>query len=189
MTEKIEVEDSILRFNHLKRYYSEGVFKFIRKYYKTFNTNMQILDVGCGHGRHLILFKQLGFINLTGVDIVRRNKRNQYAFIKQDIRKGIPVEDKFSDITICTFVLKFIEPESLEYVISELLRVTKQYLILQTRQIKTTKYSNKYDILRFFNLIKKNKEFEILEFNKTDEKIVARRKEWQEKDTVYISRK
>jgi SAM-dependent methyltransferase len=152
--------------------------------YLDLNKNMSVLDVGCGHGRHLNLFYNLGFRNLTGVDIVKRSYLNKkYKYIKFDIREDFSNESllqKEYDIVLCNFVLMFISPNQQIKVIDKLLKTTNKYLLIETREIGG-KYSYSCYIQNFYYYIKTKREFEIIYYNKNKERLTVKRK-WQQVD-------
>lgn len=174
---------SFLISNHLKEGYSDYNLLFLKKYHQELNLNNKILDVGCGHYRNLYFFYKLGFKNLYGIDKLdpkpstKPNKFN-VNFIKHDINYGLPYEDKEFDIVICNFVLMFISPDKLKFVLYELLRVAKTFCIIETQkpfyeakngQIKL--YEFKYIV----EAIENSKEFEILDKKIYKEKLIIRR--------------
>ena len=145
---------------------------------------MSVLDVGCGHGRHLNLFYNLGFRNLIGIDIVKRSYLNKkYKYLKLDIREKFsqePLLQRRFDIVLCNFVLMFINPEYQIKVIEQLLEATNKYFLLETREIGG-KYSYPYYIQNFYYYIQTKKEFEIIYYNKNKERLTVKRK-WQQTD-------
>lgn len=172
------VADGKLKFNNLTKYYSDYVFKFIKNYYKYLNTNMKIIDIGCGHGRNLNLFEKLGFKNLIGIDIIKRCKINEFKFIEADITEKIPIDNQLGDIVLFNFVLMFICQSRQEHVIKELIRITKEYLIIETRKTKykNSLYQHEYDVENLFLYFKNQPDMQILDFNIKNEKILLRRK-------------
>jgi len=145
---------------------------------------MSVLDVGCGHGRHLNLFYNLGFRNLTGIDIVKRSYLSKkYKYFKLDVReeftKEILLQEKY-DIVLCNFVLMFIEPEYQIKVIDQLLELTNKYLLIETREIGGN-YSFSCYIQNFYYYMQTRKEFEIIYHNKNKERLTVKRK-WQQTD-------
>lgn len=172
------VADGKLKFNNLTNYYSDYVFRFIKNHYGLLNTDMKIVDVGCGYGRNLKLFKKLGFNNLIGIDIIKRFNVSEFKFIEADITENIPIDNCLGDIVLFNFVLMFIPKKKQEFVMKELLRITKEYLLIETRKTKykNSLYQHEYDIENFFIYLKNQKDVEILDFNKNQEKLLIRRK-------------
>ncbi len=140
---------------------------------------MSVLDVGCGHGRHLNLFYHLGFRKITGIDMVKRSYLNKrYKYFKLDIRDEF-IQEKY-DIVLCNFVLMFIEPKYQIKIIDKLLKITNKYLLIETREIGGN-YSHPCYIQNFYYYIQTKKEFEIIYYNKNKERLTVKRK-WQQAD-------
>lgn len=174
---------SYLINNHLKEGYSDYNLLFVKRYHKDLQLSYKILDVGCGHYRNLYLFYKLGFKDLYGIDRLEPNpsdkpKRFNVNFIKKDITTGLPYEDKAFDIVLCNFVLMFIPPESLLKAIEELLRVTKEFCVIETQnQFYKAKNSQivQYKFKDIIKYIENSTEFEILDKKIYKEKLMIRR--------------
>ena len=175
---------SFLISNHLKEGYSDYNLFFIKHYYKELNLNNKILDVGCGHYRNLYLLYQLGFKNLYGIDRAIPNpsskpKRFKVNFINKDVTEGLPCKDKEFDIVLCNYVLMFVGPEHLSYVVQELLRVTKSFCIIETNKPFNEAKNSEFKLYKFKDIIKcieTNTEFEIVDKKMYKEKFILRRK-------------
>lgn len=166
--------------NNLTNGYSDLVFSFLKKYYKDLSLNDKVLDVGCGHYRNLKLFNELGFEELYGIDINTTNNplKVDVNFIQKDIQEGLPYSDKSFQIVLCNYVLMFIKLENINFVLNELLRVCKNYLIIETYPKKSiNSFQEKYDFKNIAEYIKNNKEFEIINQRNYYEKLLIRRKE------------
>lgn len=168
--------------NHLRNHYSSYVFTFIKKNIDDLNINMTIGDIGAGHLRNLKLFEELGFKNLYAVDKESTDNPlevNLKSFVNQDIEISIPFSDRFFDITLCNYVLMFINSQSINQVVDELLRITNEFLIIETNKQKyikcKTTYFKKYNFIEIVNQIENSPDFELLEVKKYYEKIIARR--------------
>lgn len=170
--------------NHLKEGYSDYNLLFLKRYHMDLNLNNKILDVGCGHYRNLYFFYKLGFKNLYGIDMLdpkpsAKPKKFNVNFIKQDINYGLPYEDKSFEIVLCNFVLMFIEPNMLKFVLYELLRVTKVFCVIETqKQFYEAKNGQikPYEFKCMVEIIKTSNEFEILDKKNYKEKLIIRRK-------------
>lgn len=175
---------SFLINNHLKTGYSNYNLFFLKHYYQDLNLNNKILDIGCGHYRNLYLFYQLGFKELSGIDIYLPNpsekpKKFKVNFIQNDIIQGLPYKGKEFDIVLCNYILMFIPREKLSYVLNEILRVTKVFCIVETqKQFHEAKNSQmkQYYFKEIIQYIKNNNEFEILHQKVYKEKLILRRK-------------
>jgi len=173
-----------MQINHLRNYYSKYVFQFVTKYIDDLNLDMKIIDAGAGHLRNLKLLQEFGFKNLYALDKEETDnplKVDLREFKKCDIEKGIPYTNKSFDIVLCNFVLMFIDPLLINFVIGELLRITKDFLIIETNKQKykkcnTTHFKN-YNFMNIVSEIEKNPDFELIQVRKYHEKIIARRVE------------
>lgn len=175
---------SYLINNHLKDGYSDYNLLFLKKYHKELNLTNKILDVGCGHFRNLFLFYQIGFKNLYGIDRLlplpsKKHRGFKVQYINADIIHGLPYEDKEFDIVLCNFVLMFIPPERLLFVLGELLRVTNKFCVIETqKQFYKAQNSFRvpYNFKKILKYIENNDDFEIVDKKIYKEKLIARRK-------------
>lgn len=106
-----------LLYNELSKIYplalnknTKDEIKFLRKVFKKYGDNIkEVVDLGCGVGRHSIPLSQLGF-SVTGVDIsknilkIAKEKGKKMdlkiKFINQDIR-NLKLEENICDSAIC----------------------------------------------------------------------------------------
>lgn len=170
--------------NHLRNHYSDYNLLFLKRYFSELNIkDNKILDVGTGHFRNLKLFYEVGFENLWGID---KNipepipyKNFKADFCKRDIENGLPYQDKTFNIVLCNFVLMFIAPNRLNFVLEELLRVCKGFLIIETfkhpDKAKTTDVKP-YDFKEIVSFFENRNDIEILDKKIYYEKILVRRK-------------
>ena len=99
-------------------------------------------------------------------------------FILGNIESGLPYKNKEFEIVLCNFVLMFIEPEKLSFVIDELLRVCGKFLIIETYKKKKPSIKTEFKDYNFHLIseyIENNVEFEILDKKIYHEKLIARR--------------
>lgn len=171
-----------MQINHLRNHYSDYVFMFIKRYIDHLNLDMKVGDVGAGHLRNLKIFEELGFSNLYAIDKELTDNPLDVKltkFIHQDIELGIPLSDKFLDITLCNFVLMFVSPLNSNKVIEELLRISNGFIIIETNKQKYKKYKTthfqEYDFMKIVKYIENHSEFELLQIRKHYEKLIARR--------------
>lgn len=169
--------------NHLRNGYSDYNLFFLKKYFNQVNLSDNILDVGCGHYRNLYLFYQLGFKNLYGIDKLipdpsEKPKRFKVEFTQKDIIEGLPYKDKEFEIVICNYVLMFMPINSLTKVLGDLLRVTKEFCVIETQkpfyEAKKGQFQA-YDFKTIIEYIENNNEFEILDKKVYKEKLIIRR--------------
>jgi tellurite methyltransferase len=168
--------------NHLKHGYSNYIFLFLKKYNEEVFIGNKILDVGAGHYRNLKLFQKLGFNNLYAIDILKSNNplKVPINFTEYNIENGLPYLDREFDIVLCNYVLMFINIDKQKYVLSELMRVSNNFLIIETNRLKeSTKntFFKDYDFSKFIEWITDINEFEFLGLKngKVREKMVLRR--------------
>lgn len=171
-----------MQINHLRNYYSRYVFQFVKKYIDELYLDMKIIDIGAGHLRNLKLLQEFGFKNLYALDKEDTDnplRVNLEDFRKHDIEKGIPYTDEFFNVVLCNYVLMFIDPQNIDFVVRELLRVTKDFLVIETNKQKYKKCNSThfkdYNFLDIVSEIEKNPSFELLQVRKYHEKIIARR--------------
>jgi len=81
-----------LSFEKDQQEWIDGQRKCIENKFLKFDRNLRILDICCGDGRGLQKFKELGFTDVTGVEIsdekIKFAKEFGYKVIKQDICCG-----------------------------------------------------------------------------------------------------
>jgi len=155
--------------NHLQKGYSDFLFDFLSTE-KSLDLDMKILDVGCGHLRHLKLLEEIGFSNLYGIDkrpLSNPQKVQSFTYTRLNLDQAdIPYSDESFDIVICNFVLNFIQPSRQIAVLQELMRVTKRYLLLETypydsKKRKTTHYQP-YSFEEYIKTIEEDPRFTIV---------------------------
>ncbi len=92
----------------------------------------EIVDLGCGDGRHARLIKEMGAAHVTGVDVNEKMielakeksvENPEVTFFVADGR-NLPVEDSSTDIVVSNFVIHYF-PDAKE-VFSEISRVLKE---------------------------------------------------------------
>ena len=84
-----------------------------------------VVELGCGNGK---LCRYLGCTyDVTGIDIAGSYDRSGYTYIKCDITKQLPFEDRHFDVGLCFDVLEHLgEPVE---VTRELERISKKQII------------------------------------------------------------
>ena len=124
-----------------------------------------LLDIGCGTGYHLILFKNMG-LKVTGIDpspfMLKKAKKKLKNSTSLFIGTGenLPFEDKEFDLSVIFATLEFCQDPSL--VLKEAERVTSQQIFLGVlnsfsllslqRRIKGWFQPSIYSKARFFNI-------------------------------------
>lgn len=170
--------------NHLRNHYSNYNLLFLKRYCDELNVkDTKILDVGTGHYRNLRLFYELGFKNLWGIDKNTPEpldcKDLRINFCKRDIENGLPYRDKTFNIVLCNYVLMFISPGRLNFVLGELFRVSKEFLIIETfkhQEMAKTTDVKPYEFKDIINFFENRNDIEILDEKVYYEKLVIRRK-------------
>ncbi|QSX05427.1 class I SAM-dependent methyltransferase [Sedimentibacter sp. zth1] len=173
------LRDEELRFPQLIHYYSDFIFFFLKRYYKELNNEMTVLDAGCGHGRNLKLLYSLGFKNITGIDIVKRQNFKICNYHELDLAKD-KIIGKY-DIVLCNFVLMFIDTKYQLSVIDKLINTTNKYLLIETSHLDG-QYSYTCYIQNFYNyILGARKDVQIIYYNKSKERLII--KKWQSNQT------
>lgn len=85
-----------------------------------------LLDVGCGKGLHVKGWK-MNDISAIGIDLYYKGEG-----VKEGTVLNIPFPDKCFDVVTCMDVVEHINYADLDKAISELRRVCKKFLIIQT---------------------------------------------------------
>lgn len=93
----------------------------------------RILEVGCNVGNQLLVFKEQGFRDLTGLEIQSyaievAKKRVSSACFTQGSALDLPFEDQSFDLVFTSGVLIHIAPPDLPRAMSEIHRCTRRYI-------------------------------------------------------------
>lgn len=92
---------------------------------------MKVLEVGCGTGTNLMLYRQAG-CSVYGIDLspsmlrVARTKLGEDADLQLVDASHMPYQDTFFDLVIAMFALHEMPRETRLLVMREMIRVTKQ---------------------------------------------------------------
>lgn len=85
-----------------------------------------VVDVGCGSGEWLSVFRELGITHLLGVDGAWANAAQQYsraaAFQEHDLRQPLHLNRSF-DLAICLEVAEHLDPENAQTLVDGLARL------------------------------------------------------------------
>lgn len=168
-----DLRDNNINFSQLTHCYSDFVFYFLRKYKNEINTNMTVLDAGCGHGRNLRLFYSLGFKNLIGLDIIKRQEHNTFKYIELNL-ETCKIDKKY-DIVLCNFVLMFIENQI--EVVEKLINSTNKFLIIETNSLDGQYNYSCYIQNIYYYILGFRKDVKIIYYSKNYERIIL--KKWQ----------
>lgn len=108
----------------------EEIFK---KIFLDIDKNAKILELGCNIGLKLSLLQNLGFTDLTGVEINKKAykiaKKNlpNVKFYNSSIEEFDPGQEKF-DLVYTTGVLIHINPEALPEIMRKIISLSKKYI-------------------------------------------------------------
>ena len=114
-----------------------------------------LLDIGCGFGANIInINKTFPHLQITGLDInpkmlaqlglfIEDNKLQNIRLQRHNLNNLLPFADNSFDIIIADAVLMFIPNNKIDFVLSELVRVSKNAIIIHDfscRKIRGSKY-------------------------------------------------
>lgn len=121
--------------NNGKGYQDWGINQVKAKYIADRNPET-VLDVGCAMGYIVRRMRNLG-VNAFGVDVsdycIERVPPEMAEYVRKlDITEGLPWPDKFLDMVVSFSTLEHIEPDKIDFVISEIVRVAKRGVISVT---------------------------------------------------------
>ena len=107
--------------------------KMNRTFLKDVNKEARILEVGCNAGNQLVLLQKMGFKNLTGVEInpdavqVARSRVSNPIFTGSASDLSL-FDNNYFDLIFTSGVLIHINPNEVLKVMSQIARVSKQYI-------------------------------------------------------------
>ncbi len=117
------------------------IVKFLHNFWSPeITTDMSILELGCNSGSNINHLRNLGYTNLTGIDINESAiLKMQYlfpeTFEKADLYIGsleeilLTFPDKSFDVTFSIAVLEHIHPDTIHEVCKQTKRITKKYIV------------------------------------------------------------
>jgi len=125
----------------------------------------RVLDIGCGTGRHLLMFLEMG-LDVTGLDAsphmldIARKKLGHRAELHQGLAEGLPFEDNSFDIATLITTLEFVD--DVQRSLQEACRVAKDRIFLGVlnryaikgieRRLKGMFSESIYNRARFFSV-------------------------------------
>jgi len=109
----------------------------------------RIFEIGCNVGNQLNLLQKIGYHNLWGMElqsyaIEHARKNTEEINIVQGTAFDIPFKDDFFDLVFSSGVLIHISPEDINFVLDEMYRCTKKY-IMGTEYY----YPNEYKMIKY----------------------------------------
>jgi len=139
--------------NHPTRYTERELFFNLFESLK--EKNLSILEVGCNCGINLGILKDLGFTNLSGIDLNKtaleesRSRLPEATFIEGSALE-LPYKDQEFDLVFTSGVLIHMEPpDNLHQVLNEIYRCSSKYILgLEARAdtFGTRKYKTRRDL-------------------------------------------
>lgn len=123
--------------NFFGKKFAEGQKNAVKRFLEKENLSKdaRILDFGCGSGRTLKMFRNLGYFNSIGADVSPNSMRlcEKNGFVKgKDIfltkEEGTKFKDKRFDIVFADGVLEHFEDFS--PIVKEMCRISKKYVLI-----------------------------------------------------------
>jgi methionine biosynthesis protein MetW len=143
---------------------------------KYVNEKSKVIDVGCGTGRTLSLFRKNGYLNSIGIDVSKKSIEvctkkgflpNKDVFL-MDINKN-RFEDKEFDVVFAEGLLEHFK--NFQPVVEELCRISKRYvLLIQPNHFTIFRMLEKIYYLFFPRAVVKELTYKVEDFNKAFEK-------------------
>jgi len=113
--------------------YMDGFRKdIIRSILKHIPRDISILELGCSKGQTIGKLKEMGFTEITGVDInesglkIAREEFPEFEFIKSAIEEYNST--KMYDLVLTSGLLIHIQPDNLPNVINKMKKLSKKYI-------------------------------------------------------------
>lgn len=136
------------------------------------NKKCRIIDVGCGTGRTLILFRKNGYMNSIGIDISKKSIElcaqknlipNKDVFL-MDIKNN-KFKDKEFDVVFAEGLLEHFK--NFQSIVDELCRISKKYvLLLQPNHFSIFRKLTKLYYCFFPRMVVEELTYHVKDFNK-----------------------
>ena len=132
--EYINRNKSVKEINQLYQQQT-GVTKeeIFQKFFGQLDRTKNILELGCNVGLNLVMLRNLGFQNLTGVELnekafrIAKEQNPKFTFYNDSIENFVPKGDNY-DLVFTSGVLIHINPLALNDIIKKILNLTKEYI-------------------------------------------------------------
>lgn len=110
-----------------------GRLEMDKRFLDSLDRNIRILEVGCNIGMQLQLLQELGFTNLTGIELQRyaiesAKQRLNGIDVLQGSALEMPFRDGWFDLVYTSGVLIHIAPKDLPVVMQEMVRCSKRHI-------------------------------------------------------------
>ena len=108
----------------------ESIFQ---TFFKKINRNSKILELGCNVGLNLGILGNMGFNNLTGLEInsetikLAKTRNSEITFINSSIEEYDSENEKF-DLVFTAGVLIHINPKVLDLILNKIIKLTTRYI-------------------------------------------------------------
>lgn len=119
--------------NRYRRLYGISGSDLSYKFLGQLPRNLRILEVGCSDGKKLALLWEIGFANLSGVDINREaiadgRQANPHFFLSEHAAQDLGFKDGAFDLVFTNGLLVHIPADELISVMAEMYRCTTKYI-------------------------------------------------------------
>jgi pseudaminic acid biosynthesis-associated methylase len=119
--------------NLYQRYYGITRTALNQRFLADIPRTASILEVGCNLGNQLILLREMGFENLTGIDVqeaivTKAQSRVPWARVTEGSALKIPFHDASFDLVFTSGLLIHIAPQDLPVAMNEIYRCAKGWI-------------------------------------------------------------
>lgn len=120
--------------NNYMIYPDEELVRIVKKFFIPSGVQ-NVVDIGCGSGRHSLMMLNEGFSVIgidsseTSIDIARKitgsYPQERVQFFIKNIVQGLPLEDNSLDAAVCWGVLHYLNSSQVMMVLNEIKRILK----------------------------------------------------------------
>ena len=127
-------------------YPDENLVRMLKKFQSNskISSNTVAIDLGCGSGRHLQLFRDIGINKVFGMDIsfnaLQSTQQHHEAYFIQNDNREIPCKNEIIDIITAWGSLHYNSKDDMKIMIKEIYRILKSggYLMATFRSVIDT---------------------------------------------------